>query len=94
MSPGEKQDIQDKMAAWFDQKVDAAKSKKNVGDKPLNLLDKLLLWSDEWWFRVILAALFVFVVNWIQNFINADEPDEHDLHDYDELEMERRERRR
>lgn len=57
---------------WMKQHLDTATDKK-AQEHELNIKDKVLLASDTWWFRTLLAALYIPTIVYIQGLLNPQE---------------------
>lgn len=72
----EHDDIQRNMDVWFSKQQEAAKIKKtalanNEPDAaPLTIKDKAILILDEWYVKALFAISFIFIVRYIQDFMN------------------------
>lgn len=63
---------------WFDQKLAETQTKVD-SEAPLNLLDRIILQSETWYFRTACAIAYIAIVAYIQRLMNPY-PD----HDEDE----------
>jgi hypothetical protein len=91
MIPSERMEIEDNMSVWFDKAKKAVKQKE-VDGEVLSLKDKAFKFLDEWYVRALIAALYIFAIRWVQEFMNP-EPDDDMPHDGFDMHPDDRNRR-
>ena len=81
MEPAEYNSLQQDMAVWFSQQKTMVSDKETAAkaaDVPvvLTLKDKAFKFIDQWYVRAFFAMAYIFVIRWVQDFINPADPDE------------------
>lgn len=62
-------ELQNDATIWFEEQLKNTQIKKD-SDAPLNLLDKVLLQSETWYFRTGCAIAYIAIVAWVQSLLN------------------------
>jgi len=95
MEPAEFQDLEMQMSVWFDTQKQSVKQKEidaaKDGKEPIfTLKEKAFKLLDQWYMRALFAAAYIFIIRWVQDFMNPSEPEYDDQpHDF----LDSRERR-
>lgn len=71
-------ELQNDATIWFEEQLKNTQVKKD-SDAPLNILDKVLLQSETWYFRTACAIAYIAIVAWVQRLLNPY--DDQDLPD-------------
>jgi len=81
MEASEFNDLRNEMDVWFDKQFKAVRDKEKDPEniQPLTLKDKVFKAMNQWYVRAVFAALYVFVIRWVQDYINPAEPEYDDL---------------
>jgi spermidine synthase len=74
MLPTEHKELETNMFLWFDQQKQAVE-KKIREEQTLNMKDKAFKLLDEWYIRALFAMAYIFIVRWVQDFMNPADPD-------------------
>ncbi len=75
MLPTEHAELEKGMNLWFDQQKQAV-AKKEVANETLNVKDKAFKLLDEWYMRTLFAMAYIFILRWVQDFMNPGDPDD------------------
>ena len=74
ISVTEKNDIEKKCTLWYENNLEAAQRKKDIGEK-LSIVDNVFLYADQWYSRIGITILYIVVLRWIQDLMNPGDDD-------------------
>lgn len=66
---------------WFKEHLEKAQEAQEDAEKEPTLLQKVLLCSETWWFRTLLAGLYIPTIVYIQGLLNPQEEELPDIPD-------------